>query len=42
MRILMFLTNRDAHEHRNYVSASEFVDDVKELFGKNSTGLRIG
>ena len=41
MRILTFLRNRDAREHRSYISASKFVDNVKELFGKNSTELRI-
>lgn len=39
--ILTFLRNRDAHEYSKYISASKFVDDVKELFGKDSTALRI-
>lgn len=41
MMILTFLTNRDVHEYSKYISASKFADDVKELFGKDSTTLRI-
>lgn len=41
MIILTFLRNRDTHEYRKYISASKFVDDVKEQFGKDSTALRI-
>lgn len=41
MMVLTFLRNRDAHEYRKYISASKFVDDVKELFGKDSKALRI-
>jgi len=41
MGILLFLRNRDAHEPRNYILASKFVDHAKELFGKNSTELTV-
>lgn len=41
MIVLTFLRNRRAHEYRKYISASKFVDDVKELFGKDSKALRI-
>lgn len=41
MIILTFLRNRDAQEYSKYISASKFVGDVKELFGKDSTALRI-
>lgn len=41
MIILTFLRHGDTHEYRKYISASKFEDDVKELFGKDSTALRI-